>query len=102
VRLFFSLQQQTNQNSTAAQTAFLNSTVEKVACSLGYLSIKKEQRESILEFIKGNDAFVSLPTGLGKSLCFTDDGDDATKVAIRAVIPCHLACRGPRMNSAIH
>ena len=37
---------------------------------LDYLNLKEKQREVILSFVKGNDVFVSLPTGSGKSLCF--------------------------------
>ena len=40
------------------------------ALSLGYCSLKKEQKEIILDFIFGNDVFVVLPTGFGKSLCY--------------------------------
>ncbi len=44
--------------------------IRKAAHSLGYSSLKKEQEEAIAAFISGNDVFVSLPTGYGKSLCF--------------------------------
>ena len=40
------------------------------ALSLGYCSLKKEQRNIILDFILGNDVFAVLPTGFGKSLCY--------------------------------
>ena len=51
-------------------------SVEKAAClqaarSLGYNKIKEEQLEVVLSFIAGNDVFVCLPTGFGKSLCFS-------------------------------
>ena len=36
---------------------------------LGY-NLKDEQRKVILSFVKGEDVFVVLPTGFGKSLCF--------------------------------
>jgi len=29
-----------------------------------------EQKEAVKAFVDGNDVFVSLPTGFGKSLCF--------------------------------
>lgn len=35
----------------------------------GY-NLKDEQRKVILSFVKGEDVFVVLPTGFGKSLCF--------------------------------
>ena len=37
---------------------------------LGYKQLKTEQEQVIMEFVKGKDVFVSLPTGSGKSLCF--------------------------------
>ncbi len=37
---------------------------------LGYDSLKAEQELAITYFIRGNDVFVSLPTGYSKSLCF--------------------------------
>ena len=33
--------------------------------------LKPEQRTSIFQFASGNDVLVSLPTGYGKSLCYT-------------------------------
>ena len=37
---------------------------------LGYSSLKSQQKRAITSFLEGNDVFVSLPTGSGKSLCF--------------------------------
>ena len=37
---------------------------------LGYPTVKSEQLEAAREFVKGQDVFVSLPTGSGKSLCY--------------------------------
>ena len=35
-----------------------------------YPTVKSEQPEAAREFVKGQDVFVSLPTGSGKSLCY--------------------------------
>ena len=35
---------------------------------LGYQSLKEEQKETVKAFVEGNDVFVSLPIGFGKSL----------------------------------
>ena len=32
--------------------------------------LKDEQRKVVLFFVRGNDVFVSLPAGYGKSVCF--------------------------------
>ena len=32
--------------------------------------MKQEQEQAIASFVSGNDVFVALPTGFGKSLCF--------------------------------
>ena len=47
------------------------SAVKNAVFSLGYPSIKPEQERVITEFVSGKDVFVCLPTGFGKSLCFT-------------------------------
>ena len=41
------------------------------ACStVGIASLKAKQREAITRFVGGEDVFVCLPTGFGKSLCY--------------------------------
>ena len=42
----------------------------KVANSLGYSELQVKQKEAISYFFSGNDVFISLPTGSGKSLCY--------------------------------
>ena len=37
---------------------------------LGYKQLRAKQEQAITQFLKGNDVFVSLPTGSGKSLCY--------------------------------
>ncbi len=48
----------------------LKSLIGSAAMSLGYKELKDEHTLSIMEFLKGKDVFVSLPTGFGKSLCY--------------------------------
>jgi ATP-dependent DNA helicase RecQ len=50
---------------------FVNKTeiIKEVSCRFG-ISLKAEQEQVIRSFVTGNDVFVSLPTGFGKSLCF--------------------------------
>ena len=50
--------------------AEIDKVVEKAARSLGYDKLKAMQMSVISHFISGNDVFVSLPTGFGKSLCY--------------------------------
>ena len=45
-------------------------TIREVARNHGYNSLKEEQLLAIEKFVTGSDVFVSLPTGLGKSLIY--------------------------------
>ena len=40
------------------------------AAERGYL-LREKQAEVVVSFVRGRDVFVSLPTGSGKSLCYT-------------------------------
>ena len=48
----------------------INKAIEESVKTLGYQQIRREQLDVVIKFIEGNDVFVSLPTGGGKSLCF--------------------------------
>ena len=43
----------------------------KAAASLGYSALKDKQVEIITSVLEGKDVFGILPTGYGKTLCFT-------------------------------
>ena len=45
--------------------------VKQACLDLGYAAATSDQVKVITEFLQGRDVFVSLPTGKGKSLCFT-------------------------------
>ena len=49
-------------------SSHLDGIIVKAAGSLGY-TLKPEQKQALLKFVGGQDVFVSLPTGFGKSLC---------------------------------
>ena len=38
---------------------------------LGFAEVKEKQKEAVVAFASGKDVLVSLPTGYGKSLCYT-------------------------------
>ena len=46
------------------------SLIESAAERLGYV-LKEEQRKVVSSFVSGEDVFGILPTGYGKSLCYT-------------------------------
>jgi superfamily II DNA/RNA helicase len=49
----------------------LDSAVTEAASLLGFDSLKDEQRHCMKSFLEGRDVFVILPTGFGKTACFT-------------------------------
>ena len=53
---------------TSVCTDQIPAAAESAALSLGYSSLKPEQRDVIVEFVLGSDVFAFLPTGYGKSL----------------------------------
>ena len=46
----------------------LTASLEKVVVTLGYTSLKQEQKDAIKEFVKGRNVFVCLPTGFVSSV----------------------------------
>ena len=44
--------------------------IESAAKRIGLTQLKPMQVEVIKAFVSGNDVFVSLPTGYGKSFCY--------------------------------
>ena len=48
----------------------IHTAIELCAKDLEYYELKPEQHPALAVFFKGQDVFVSLPTGLGKTLCF--------------------------------
>ena len=51
-------------------TANVVSKIDEVAKEFGF-TLKEKQKEVICAFISGNDVFCCLPTGYGKSLCYS-------------------------------
>ena len=49
----------------------IESAVIDAADILGFSMLKDEQKYCICEFVKGRDVFAILPTGFGKTVCFT-------------------------------
>ena len=49
----------------------INAAIDHAMKTVGLESLKREQREAIQEFLSGKDVFVSLPTGYGKTYCYS-------------------------------
>ena len=48
----------------------VDSAIRGAAKKLGYMQLRNQQVRAVKMFVQGNDVFVSLPTGSGKSLCY--------------------------------
>ena len=48
----------------------LEEVIRESGLRLGYRELKHEQTKAISSFVQGNDTFVALPTGYGKSLIY--------------------------------
>ena len=49
----------------------LDNAIIQASQQLGYATICPDQNRAIKSFMEGRDVFISLPTGTGKSLCFS-------------------------------
>ena len=54
----------------ATSTRLVSTALSDTLKLLGFKELRAKQEEVIRSFVKGNDVFVSLPTGSGKSLCY--------------------------------
>ena len=50
--------------------AKIQEAITTSAIQLGYSCLRDQQRLAVFHFMMGNDVFLSLPTGSGKSLCY--------------------------------
>ena len=48
----------------------VNNIIQAAASSLGYAEIRLLQETAVRVFMTGSDVFLSIPTGVGKSLCY--------------------------------
>ena len=54
----------------AIASEHIDSVILRASTKLGYSSLRENQLKAVKSFIEGNDVFVILPKGSGKSLCF--------------------------------
>ena len=51
--------------------AQIEDALKSAVTRLGFDEAKDKQKEAVVAFVSGRDVFVSLPTGYGKSLCYS-------------------------------
>lgn len=51
--------------------AQIEDALQRAVARLGFDEAKDKQKEAVVAFASGRDVFVSLPTGYGKSLCYS-------------------------------
>lgn len=49
----------------------VSDAIKEAVKDLGYKSLSSEQEAAVKHFVGGSDVFVCLPTGSGKSLCYS-------------------------------
>ena len=49
----------------------MNVAISKSINAMGYSTLREKQKEVLLNILSGNDVFAVLPTGYGKSLCYS-------------------------------
>ena len=57
-------------DTVSSKPLVLCGTVYKRLRSLGYDSMKPEQPDAVESLLKGKDVFMSVPTGVGRSLVY--------------------------------
>ena len=65
-----SQQQNSQERGRSLTESQLRSIAVESAQRLGYPTLKDEQLEAIVSFAQGNDCFIALPTGYGKSAIY--------------------------------
>eukprot|EP00731_Ephydatia_muelleri_P034357 Em0056g16a len=48
-----------------------DAVILRAGARLGYTAIRPNQHKAVKSFIEGSDVFISLPTGSGKSFCYS-------------------------------
>ena len=49
----------------------IEEAIAEASAALGYSQLKPKQAEALQQFLSGKDVFICLPTGSGKTLCFS-------------------------------
>ena len=49
----------------------LDAVILHARARLGYTAIRPNQHKAVRSFIEGSNVFISLPTGSGKSFCYS-------------------------------
>ena len=71
--------------------AQIEDTLQSAVTRLGFDEAKDKQKEAVVTFASGRDIFVLLPTGYGKSLCYS---------CLPACLPCLFDILGLQTGEA--
>ena len=56
--------------TSAAPLPVIQQALDEIVREMGFTKLKPKQLEAIVAVVSGNDTFVSLPTGYGKSVIY--------------------------------
>ena len=90
----------------SALAAPIDVALSQAATALGYSQLRPKQVEAVQHFLSGREVFVSLPTGRGKTTCYSQwhltHYEAAGLHSLRLFLHSHMIYRGMNLEGKQH